>query len=455
MKKFYKFLWVAYGIILGAIFCGFWAQNVMAEAVNDIISDIYIKAINPGYMVDGQSNVGEMIEIARHGNSDELISLAGVAVRYTNSSRNKTVLVEFPENSFIAGETILLRLASSTDHELAAVNYTKTLAFKGKLELVLGEEVLDLVCWTGEDGCIEPFKSSKPTALVRSEDGFTHTEDYKPKYEENSYIVDDDGKGEVASQCKGLIFSEVLSYYAESQDEQFVEFYNTNAEQILLDGCFLRYKNKDYKLSGILRPEEYHARWLKDFGITKNPNNNGILELVDSTGEILDVLIYPNGQRKGTSYAFIGYDDKGEEIWHTTYAVTPGKANNYQEFKTCEAGKVVNEQTGNCVKVTEVIEKVCPAGTVLNILTGRCKKVETEIGKIQCKDGYEINPETGRCRKIKENTGASYALTPENYKEDTSFVALYAVLGVIGVGIVYVIYEFRGEIRKFFGKVFR
>ena len=144
----------------------------------------------------------------------------------------------------------------------------------------------------------------------------------------------------------------------------------------------------------------------------------------------------------------------GEEIWKVTYAPTPGAANNYQEFRTCEAGKVINEVTGNCVKVTSIAEKFCKEGYFLNILTGRCNKMKT-VEEKTCKEGYELNPETNRCRKIKENTGANYSLEPETYEEKSSFVALYAVLGVVGVGILFLIWEFRQEIVKLWRKVFR
>ena len=165
-------------------------------------------------------------------------------------------------------------------------------------------------------------------------------------------------------------------------------------------------------------------------------------------------MVYPNGQRKGTAYALIGYDGKGDEIWKTTYAPTPGAPNNYQEFRTCEKGKVLNEATGNCVKVADLKVRVCKDGYYLNILTGRCNKVKETKDKT-CKEGYYFNPETGRCRKIKENKGADYSLEPENYEESSAFIALYAVLGVIGVGLIYVIYEFRHEIKKLFGKAFQ
>ena len=190
------------------------------------------------------------------------------------------------------------------------------------------------------------------------------------------------------------------------------------------------------------------------FSLTKNPTNSNMLELVDTDGAVVDVLEYPNGQRKGTAYAFIGYDAGGKEVWRVTYAPTPGVANNYQEFKTCEEGKVLNKETGNCVKMTALAGKVCKDGQYLNPLTGRCKKIQTAAEKT-CKEGYYLNPETGRCRKIKENNGADYSLEPETYEEKSSFVAIYAVLGVILVALIIIGYEFRHEILKLLGRVFR
>lgn len=455
MKKFWIYLWVVIGIMLGALV----KLSGVARAETKV-PEIYIKAVNPGYTIDGVNNVGEMIEIGRL-DSDEMISLAGLTVGYTNSSGNYAVLAEFPEDSYMTGETILLRLASSPEHELAAVNYTKTLAFKaGPLVLMRNEEMIDSVCWTGKEECAVAFKSANPTTLVRDlETGeFDHRVDYEPKYDDASYVLgvaEEDGRGEMAAgQCKGLMFSEILSYYEESQSEQFVEFYNAGAEQILLDGCQIRYKNKLYTLSGIAKPEEYFVRYLTDFSVTKNPTNTNTLELIDVDGAVVHKLTYPNGQRKATSYAWVGYDEMGQEIWRTTYAPTPGEANNYQEFRTCEEGKIINEATGNCVKITVVKEKTCAAGQYLNPLTGRCKKIEVVTEKT-CKEGYYLNEDTGRCRKIVENKGTDYSLVTETYEEKTSFTALYLVIAVVGLLVVVMVYEFRREILRLLGKVFR
>jgi hypothetical protein len=179
-----------------------------------------------------------------------------------------------------------------------------------------------------------------------------------------------------------------------------------------------------------------------------------VLELIDITGETIDRLEYPNGQRKGTAWAFIGYDANGGEMWRTTYAPTPSSPNNYQEYRACEAGKVINEVTGNCVKVVEVTEKTCAEGQYLNPLTGRCNKIE-EVKSTVCREGYYLNEETGKCKKIVENKGADYGLVTETYEEKSSFVALYGVIGIITAGLVYVGWQFRHEIRRLFGRVFR
>ena len=438
--------------------CLYGSAKVNAEE-KEMLPEIYIRAINPGYTIDGKSNVGELIEIARK-NSDAPVLLAGLTVRYTTSSGSNSILFEFPENSYMTGESLLLRLASSPESELASINYTKTLAMKASLALLRGEEVVDELCWTGKDGCYKEFVSARPTFLVRNieTNEFEHVAEYEVHYDENAYRVEggeqEEGFGALPGHCQKLEFSEILSYYETQKTEQFVEIHNYGTEQVLLDGCRIRYKNKEYVLEGIVRPEEYHVYYPNGFTLTKNPTNTNTLEIVDVNGEVIDKMIYPNGQRKGTAFAWIGYDENGRKLWKVTYAPTPGAPNNYQEYKTCEAGKVINEVTGNCVKITTVTEKICPEGQYLNLLTGRCRKTQ-EAEEKKCKEGYYLNPETGRCRKITENKGADYSIEPEAFEEKSSFVGLYAVIAVVIIGVLYLVYEFRFQIGRLWRKVRR
>lgn len=395
---------------------------------------IYIKAINPGYTVDGKQNVGEMIELVRpKENSDAPLSLAGLKIGYTNSNGNSVDLLEFPGGSWMAGENLLLRLSSSISSELANFQYFKTLAQKaGTLELILDGEIIDSVCWTGKDGCYKSFDSKAPTTLVRDEETslFSHLESYEPKYDPQNYYEETIQDETPEKQCEKLEFSEILSYYESYQSEQFIEFFNRTAEQIFLNGCKIRYKNKLFDLEGVVGPEQFFVRRLNDFSLTKNPTSQNVLELIDVDGSVADTLTYAD-QKKATSYAKIGYDENGEAIWRSTYAQTPGEPNIFQEFKTCESGKVINEETGNCVKIIEKEEEKT------------------------CKEGYYLNPETGRCKKIQENTGDDYPLVPETYKSESSFIALYAIIIILALGIAYIIFQYRKEIKKLFQRVFR
>ena len=92
------------------------------------------------------------------------------------------------------------------------------------------------------------------------------------------------------------MISEVLSYYETAKAEQFIELYNNRSEQILMDGCQLRYKNKKYALTGIVRPEEYYVYYPMEFSLTKNPTNENTLEIIDTDGTVVYKMSYTNGQ---------------------------------------------------------------------------------------------------------------------------------------------------------------
>ena len=250
------------------------------------------------------------------------------------------------------------------------------------------------------------------------------------------------------SQCQGLVFSEIFTYYEDSADEQFIEVHNTNSESIQLDGCAIEYKGKEIALSGVLGADDYLARYTPEISLTKNPSKSNELKLVDVNGEERDSLTYYHGQKKGVAYAQFDFLWSGEENWQQTYSLTPGEPNAYQQYKTCPEGKAINEATGNCVKVTsEAVLEACPPGKYRNPLTNRCKSIFTASTELEpCQEGYERNPETNRCRKIVSNSGADYAFAMDTKEGDTNFIA-FGVLGAIGVmGVAYVTWQFRREI---------
>lgn len=424
-------------------------------------SSLIIKAVNPGYSIDGDTNAGELIEL-RNLSPDSLL-LTGFSLYYTNSSGNRSNLIEFPEGSRISGEaSLVIRLASSSAAASSDLLYTKTLAMAaGPLELAYLDTVIDSVCWNGTKGCLSKFSKDNPTTIVRdtSTNTYTHQSSYEPDWDSarSAYTapVLADTEESLPSQCRGLQFSEILSYYDENQSEQFIEFFNTTDEPINLAGCAISYKKKVYPLNGSVGAGDFFTLHPTDFTLTKNPTSSNTLVLLDANGDILDTIEYLRGQKKSASYALIGYDGSGHSVWGITYQPTPGAANIYQEYRSCPAGKIINETTGNCIKIATLEPiKDCPIGKYRNPATGRCKKIEDDSTPTPCKDGYERNPETNRCRKIRENTGASYALVPETGDASQTFVAVWALVALVLLGLAYLIFQFRREIKTFFLRLF-
>lgn len=465
-------------------------------------SDLIIKAVNPGYTVDGTQNVGEFIELQK--TTDAPLSLASYSLRYTTSSGKNTTLLNFSEGSSLVGEFLLARLARSPESEKSDLTYMTTLAMgAGTVELIYKDDVVDSICWASKSGtCAIPFKSSSPTTLVRNAQtgAFEHLAEYLPNFDPDSPSLslpplsddepnasekpskpdssttsdpdstetppgtdlpttsppDSDSAEPLSARCYGLEFSEILSYYANDKSEQFIELYNPTDRDIDLSSCRLQYKKKTYTLSGAIQSNSYFAIYPASFSpalsLTKNPSSSNAIDLIDSDNSLVDTLVYLHGQKKSTSYAKF-YDSSGAEIWELTYSATPGLENNYQEFRTCEAGKVINPDTGNCVKVSTSTTNTlaeCPAGKYRNPLTGRCKNIETGSTEPKpCAEGYERNPTTNRCRKIvAENSGAGYALVPTTSSSKSTFIALGAVVLIVSLGLIYIILQFRREIAR-------
>lgn len=445
-------------IIIFSFLLGLFSLNYSVLALDN--SKIAISAVSAG----GTNNIGELIELKKL--SDDELLLTGLSIRYTNSSGNVKTVYQFSDGTKMTGESLLLRLASSENAGKSDLTYTSpNLAqTKGKVALVYNDEEIDSVCWGNLDGvenCSHPrFTSDNPTTLVRDfETGeFAHEEDYEPDWTEGRKVLEIPEPEEevIEPHCKGMQFSEILTYYESNKTEQFIEFYNSSSNQINLSGCVVKYKNKTYPLEGVVLPEKYFVRYATDFSLTKNPTNSNTIELIDANGEVVDSLTYYNGQKKAVSFAMFGYNKDGSENWLQTYAPTPGEDNNFQKYKTCSEGKVLNEETGNCVKATSVDTtlKPCPEGSYRNPLTNRCRKYSTmTTSSIKpCAEGYERNPETNRCRKVVKNDGATYPLAAETFEEKSSFIAIWAIIAVAIIGVVYVIFEYRTEIAKLFKK---
>lgn len=448
-------------------------EGVSSESETITVYDLKLKSFNPGY-----SDIGEYLELSLVADKNNPISLAGLSVIYTTSSGKEYTVFDFPEGYEMVGESLLMRLQSSNEvmeaddsHEVADLVYTRNMAqTKGQIRLAFEEKTIDLLCWGLEgDDCFPGFNSKKPTVLVRDfsaeevEEAFKHVPvaDYMPKYDPLSpgLFVFELPEEKIEPKCREIEFSEILTYFENSRNEQFIELYNRGDEIVELLGCNLRYKNKLYRLSGKVNAKSLRVFYPdSEWGLqlTKNPTSMNLIEIVDVDGEIDDSLSYSTGQRKGVSLAMIGYLGDGRENWVQTYHVTPGRENVYQQYKTCPADKRLNLETGNCVSEVNLSTTLaaCPEGKYRNPLTGRCKSYATTVSAElkPCAEGYERNPATGRCRKIAKNDGAEFPITEDEFEEKREFVALWAIIVVIITGTAYIIYQYKDEIKTKLGR---
>ena len=451
------------------------APEVVAEATGVVSEDeeggkmtnVVIASYNPGFSDPYQ---GEFFELKRL--SENSILLAGLSVIYETSKGSEYVVYEFLDGDEMIGESLLMRLANSNEVKnteesnmvIADATYTRNMAQSaGRIKLVYNEEVLDSLCWgLDEVGCYAKFNAKKPTTLAREineeEIGeFEHVTDYVPQFDaEKPGLRHNEPEEEVIEpQCREVEFSEIFTYYESVSTEQFVELYNRGEETANLEGCFVKYKYGSYALVGTVVAHGFAVVYpVKDWGVTltKNPTSSNKLQLVDTDGEVVDMLTYYNGQKKGVSLAKMGYRVDGSKNFQQTYNPTPGSENTYQQFKTCPVGKVINLETGNCVNETVATATLaaCPAGKYRNPLTGRCKSYATTASTElkPCAEGYERNPETNRCRKIVSNTGADYpVVTTGTMEEKTEMTAVFAIATVIVAGIGYITFQYKDELR--------
>ena len=456
----------------------FFAPSASAEDA----SSLWIYAVNAGYKDDNSSQNYDFIELRQSGAS---LSLADYSLVYFNSAGNEGGRIVFNENQTLSGEQLVLGFAKSPQYvDYLDSPYTYNFGSSGlastagKIQLLKSGEVVDEICW-GKPECIgSKFATDqeKNRTLVRHDSSF-EPELYYPG------IIDsiDTYEPPADTSCDGLIISEIHTYYTDSPSEQFIELYNSSSNTVKLASCQLVYKNKSYPLGeDELAPSIYYVYRNPDLTYTKDPTNYNLYALKYAYGDIFYEIILPHGQKKGTSYAI--FNSGGElEQWLRTYSVTPGTENTYQEFQTCEAGKVINPETGNCIKEEIDQEIACEEGKYLNPLTGRCKTVPTvktttckdgyylnpETGRCkkynneqstECQDGYERNPETNRCRKIRTDTAQEYPVTPvesDNYDNPKIFIATGVIIGLALLGLVYAVYQYRKEIKQFILKVCR
>ncbi|MBR6961813.1 hypothetical protein IKH79_03555 [Candidatus Saccharibacteria bacterium] len=302
-------------IILASIPLLTLAHAVSAFAAEAAPPALAFSAVNAGYKDDLSSQNYDFIELKKTG--DDLL-LADYKIAYYNSSDNLSGEISFDENAVLVADALVLgfhgspQFSKMTEEYLYKFGSSGLASTGGRLQLLHTSEVVDELCW-GKIVCdhsLNKFvtKQEDNRTAVRCfgecEDAFSYEDYYPdPTPEAIQFLepeIEQPLEPEPIISCEGLVFTEIYSYYVDDVSEQFVELYNTSDHTITLDGCYLRYKNKLYPMSGEVASASFYVS--QDLVLTKNPNSPLTIELIDDNGVVASAD-YPHGQKKGVSYA--------------------------------------------------------------------------------------------------------------------------------------------------------
>ena len=293
----------------------------------------------------------------------------------------------------------------------------------GEVELVAqGDFVVDSIAWGDREGSLIE-KVSGGVSIQRcitntgtiEGDVYSDLKNPTSPGEVLSCLSDDSGDSgpgggnedsdpaEPVNQCTGLRLTEIGA----NLTDQFIEVQNTSSSSLDVTGCRVMTNRSTTKYHSLptqtLAAGEYLSIAIADTPLTLTKTTKGTVYLLDSAGEAeLDERSYEN-LSKETTWALI--DDE----WRQTYALTPGVANEYQQYVACELGYERNEDTGRCRKIPVDTRVECKAGQYRSEETGRCRNIPVESVLVACKAGQYRHPETNRCRNL---TSATSSLTP-------------------------------------------
>jgi hypothetical protein len=288
---------------------------------------------------------------------------------------------------------------------------------------------------------------------------------------DNQFNIDDEEEPEPELDLCAYISLNEISF---SEPEKFIEIINTFDRTIDLTDCALRRGSINMILEGELTPGEIKSFDVTTSSLTQSNNSVNIYIYDLILGQKISTSTVAYKAKAGASYAWLSVD--GKEGWYSTYAMTPGKENIYQQFQTCEVGKHINVATGNCVKdpdppaecaenqyrnpPTGRCKKLdsdkalaeCADGQFRNPLTNRCKKIASDDELSPCAEGWERNPETNRCRKTPIGSEAAYAIDPvSNSSQDRAWLWIGGG-GALVLGAM-IAWQFHPEIARLFVKI--
>lgn len=270
-----------------------------------------------------------------------------------------------------------------------------------------------------------------------------------------------------------IIITEILANPSGADTgNEYIELYNPNDEEVLLDGYQLELGVKTVKKyplpSGLIVPP---------LGYLVITNAQVNYTLVNTTGR---VQLIANDVEVGLAVDYENPKDDAvwvliDGLWQYTNNATPGYQNallademgnetgdpavaSTSTAKPCASNQFRNPETGRCKLISSTTSSLtpCKTGQERNPETNRCRAVSASTSTLTpCKENQERNPETNRCRNIIAMSTAGFGVQGVQDKAAASLSWYYwaGIALVVLLVCAYAVWEWRAELAGAFHKI--
>lgn len=332
--------------LLALLISSFPAPVLAEENAN---SSVAVSKIN-------NKNGDEFIEI--HNYEAKPIAVPELKIEVFNSNGNSNLTKTFKNKSFKPSSFVLIAQNNSTNSDEHYSSDSITPA-GGKIEVSLGGQLIDEVCWGKISSCANFVTISENNVFATNRcqtdsncanqtvrfGGLTDTPICKfdaTIFADDEKCIDpnppdiDPGGGDPPipkDACANLAVTEIGA----NLDEQFIEITNKSATAINPKGCMVQTnRNQKQFVFGdeMLAPGAVRLVKISDTALTLSKTVSGTVYILSSDGqEEFDVVIYP-AMKTGVSWWLI------DGAWKESSKPSPGEANQIPPPNFCDGLKI-------------------------------------------------------------------------------------------------------------------
>jgi len=320
----FKILFFFFVLVLAGFF-GF-GENIYAA------NHVYISAVQ----IAGDDSDDDFIEI--YNSACEEQDLAGWKLRKRIGSGSEQSIKELEKSIPAKGYFLWANSKKGFESVISADEYTKTILSKDYSLALFNDEgkQVDSVTWgTNANPFSDTIAGFNPDALwslKRNGNTLKLVQNYSPKNSSSAFVEKDElamcPEPEPKIYSAKIVINEFLPAPS-SENEEYIELYNSTDENIDLSGYILKDASKSGKYifpnNTKIKPLDYLVIYKKDFKFALNNSGEESITFLDPNKKIVSTVSY-SGSKANVSYDF---DGKG---WRQSKFLTPGKKNKFNNF---------------------------------------------------------------------------------------------------------------------------